>query len=58
MENTFTMSMKYERTEEGKTRLSRVIEYASGAKVEIPVNKDGSIKWFDDGQLIRKGGVA
>lgn len=33
--------------------LSKVIEYPSGAKVVIPVNKDGSVKWFDDSRLLR-----
>ncbi len=29
-------------------RLSKVIEYNSGTRVEIPINKDGSIKWYED----------
>lgn len=35
-------------------KLSRVIEYGSGAKVEIPINQDGSVKFFDDSKLIKK----
>ena len=35
-------------------KLSKVIEYKSGAKVEIPVNQDGSVKWFDDSKLLKK----
>ena len=31
-----------------------VIEYASGTRVEIPINSDGSVRWFDDAKLIRK----
>lgn len=31
--------------------LKKVIEYPSGNKVEIPINKDGLIKWFDDTKL-------
>lgn len=42
------------RTENGK--LSKVIEYGSGASVAIPVNKDGSVKWFDDSRLLKAGG--
>lgn len=41
------------RTEDGK--LSKVIEYSSGARVAIPVNNDGSIKWFDDSRLLKTG---
>lgn len=33
-------------------RLSVVIEYNSKSRVEIPINKDGSVKWFDDNQLV------
>lgn len=29
-------------------KLSKVLEYESGARVEIPINKDGSIKWYED----------
>lgn len=28
--------------------LSKVIEYGSGTKLEIPVNKDGSVRWYVD----------
>lgn len=34
-------------------RLSKVIDYGNGSKVEIPINKDGSIKWFDDSALLK-----
>lgn len=33
--------------------LSKVLEYESGAKVEIPINKDGSVRWFDDSKLLK-----
>lgn len=36
----------FTRTDDG--RISKVIEYSTGAKVEIPMNKDGSIKWYED----------
>ena len=29
-------------------RLSTVVEYPSGNRIEILVNKDGSIKWLED----------
>lgn len=35
-------------------RLSRVAEFSSGEKVEIPINKDGSVKWFNDNRLLKK----
>lgn len=31
--------------------LYKVIEYGSGDRVQIPINPDGTIKWFDDSQL-------
>ena len=34
-------------------KLSKVLEYESGAKVEIPINKDGSVRWFDDSKLLK-----
>lgn len=38
-------------------KLSKVLEYESGARVEIPINKDGSVKFFDDNKLLKKGGA-
>ncbi len=35
-------------------KLYKVIEYDSGARVEIPINPDGSVKWFDDSKLLKK----
>lgn len=34
-------------------KLSTVLEYSSGARGEIPINRDGSVKWFDDSKLIK-----
>lgn len=34
------------RTDDGK--LSKVLEFDSGQRVEIPINKDGSIRWLKD----------
>lgn len=37
-------------------KLSKVIEYPTGNRVEIPINKDGSVKFFDDNNLKKKTG--
>ena len=29
-------------------KLSKVIEYESGTRLEVPINKDGSIRWYED----------
>ena len=34
------------RADNGK--LSKVLEFDSGQRVEIPINKEGSIKWLPD----------
>ena len=34
--------------------LFKVIKYASGNRVKLPINADGSIKWFDDSKLLKK----
>ena len=34
------------RADDGK--LSKVLEFDSGQRVEIPINKDGSIRWLPD----------
>ncbi len=49
MEQNITVTTK---AEDGK--LSKVIRFDGGEKVEIPINKDGSVKWFDDSKLVRK----
>ena len=43
---------KWIKAEDGK--VSQVIEFESGAKVEIPLTQSGEIKWFDDTKLIKK----
>ena len=40
-------------TKADNKKFSKVIEYRNGTKVEIPINKDGSVRWFDDNQLIK-----
>ena len=42
----------FTRADRGK--LSKVIEYPRGTRVEIPINKDGSVRFFDDSKLIKK----
>lgn len=34
------------KAEEG--RLSKVVEYGTGMKIGIPINKDDSVKWYKD----------
>lgn len=34
--------------------LYRVIQYRSGNRVKLPINADGSIKWYDDNKLLKK----
>ena len=42
---------RFTKADNGK--LSKVLEYESGARVEIPINKDGSVRWFDDRKLLK-----
>lgn len=49
-----SVSTKAELTEEGKSKISKIIDYGNGRKVAIPINKDGSVKWFDDSKLIKR----
>ncbi len=37
-------------------RLSKVVEYGTGARVEIPINRDGSIRWLDDSRFMKQEG--
>ena len=36
-------------------KVSKVIEFETGSKVEIPMEKDGTVKFFDDTKLIKDG---
>lgn len=40
------MVKRWIRAENGK--LSHVLEYENGQRVQIPINADGSIKWMKD----------
>ena len=53
MSNLATLYTRAEVTEMGESRLLKIIDYGN-KRVEIPINRDGSIRWFDDSQLIRK----
>ena len=45
--------LRVEQTEDGTIKLSKVIEYGNGARVMVPIIRDGSVKWFDDTKLIK-----
>lgn len=35
-------------------KVTQVIEYESGTKVEIPLTRTGQVRWFDDSKLLKK----
>ena len=43
---------KWIKAEDGK--VSQVVEFDSGSKIELPLTQSGEIKWFDDTKLIKK----
>lgn len=43
--------------EEDTWKHSKVLE-SDTCRTKIPLNPDGSVKWFDDSKLIRRDGVA
>ena len=42
---------KWIKAEDGK--VSQVIEFDNGSKIELPLDKNGNVKWFDE-ELLRK----
>lgn len=36
----------FTKSEGGK--LSKVVEYGTGGRVEVPINPDGSVRWYED----------
>ena len=38
---------------DGKAKLAKVITYNSGNRVAIPINPNGTVKWFDDSKLLK-----
>ena len=43
---------KWIKAEDGK--VSQMIEFESGSKIEIPLTQSGEVKWFDDTKLLKK----
>lgn len=43
---------KWIKSEDGK--VSQVIEFDNGERIELPLDKDGNLKWFDDNKLVKK----
>ena len=43
---------KWIKAEDGK--VTQIIEFDNVERIEIPIAKNGDIKWFDDTKLIRK----
>ena len=35
-------------------RVTQVIEFDDGSKIELPLDNNGNLKWFDDSKLIKK----
>lgn len=54
MGNRVIITTKAEQKPDGTGRLTKVVHWGNGNKVEIPINKDGTVKWFDDSRLLRK----
>lgn len=38
-------------------KVTQVIEFDSGSKIELPLDKNGNLKWFDDTKLLRKESI-
>lgn len=34
-------------------RVSQILEYENGARVEVPLERDGSVKFYDDSKLLK-----
>lgn len=34
-------------------KISQVLEWENGARVEIPIERDGSVKFYDDTKLLK-----
>lgn len=48
MEKRVQVATRAELTEDDKSKMSKVIDYNDGSRVEIPINKDGSVRWYED----------
>ena len=40
------------KAEDGK--VTQILEFDNGERIELPLDKDGNLKWFDDSKLLRK----
>lgn len=47
-------STRVEVLENAEIKREKVVEFKNGSRTTIPINPDGSVKWFDDSKLIRK----
>ena len=43
---------KWIKAEDGK--VTQVVEFDSGSKSDLRLDKDGNLKWFDDTKLLKK----
>ena len=43
---------KISKADNGK--VTQVLEFDDGERIELPLDKDGNLKWFDDTKLIKK----
>ena len=43
---------KWIKADNGK--VSQVVEFDNGSKIELPLTQSGEVKWFDHTKLIRK----
>lgn len=39
------------------SKVTQVIEFDSGSRIELPLDKDGNFRWFDDSKLLRKESI-
>lgn len=51
---TIAMKIYHKYDASGKQEKRSIVLKSDKARTEIPCNADGSIKWFDDSQLIKK----
>ena len=35
-------------------KVTQILEFDNGERIELPLDKDGNLKWFDDTKLIKK----
>lgn len=38
-------------------RVTQVIKFNDGSKMELPLDKNGNLKWFDDSKFVKKNQV-